>query len=556
MEKRQTKYILKSIWSFVQCSGKSFVILSIGIIVASVTTFLRPQIVSRLTDEGLVARKFDIVLLWCSVLAFTSMLEYGNELLQIKVFVKISNQFVQNLFVKALGKILRAPYCYTQSRASAELFHTIHNDISRISLLLDRNSLMMLKLGVQIFGGIIGLLMLEWRMALFVFLIIPLKQFAVLIMSKKKTVLTGQYLQEWKRFSEWFGDQTNGVIEIKLWNLYGKKHKEFLQKYKNVPKLNEQLEMCDGKESILSQGMSLFLEILVYVCCGYLLCKDQMSIGNVLAFLSYVMYVSAPIDAFTSIPYIWAQIKPAAERYMELLEWPEESFGFGNSNLAYQKELHFEDVTFGYTDKQNILENVNLKIKKGEKVAIVGGNGEGKTTLIHLMLGIVAPISGNIYMDGKNMKDIGVKSWRDQFALIGQKPYLFQGTIKSNIDLYDSKSMEQIELFARECGLDMKMENREGGFAYQITDNGVNLSGGERQKIAFLRAIMKDVEIIILDEALSNCDEKSRKIIRQIVLDKTFDKTVILVSHYKEDLDGVQKIYEIKDGHLHIHRES
>lgn len=548
-EKRETKYILITIWSFVQCSKMTFAILSVGVIIASLTTFLRPQIVSRLTDDGLAARRFDVIMLWCGVLAAVSMLEYGNELFQTKVFVRISNQFAQNLFVKALEKILRAPYSYTQSRASTELFNTINNDIGRISLLLNRSSLMLLRLGFQIVGGIIGLILLEWRAALLVFLIIPLKHFAVLRMSKKKTVLTERYIQEYQKFSGWFGEQTNGVIEIKLWNLYSKKYKEFLEEYKNVPELNEKLEICDGKENILSQGISLLLEILVYICCGYLLCKNQMSIGNVLAFLSYVMYVSAPVDAFTSIPYIWAQIKPSAERYVEILEWPEEPLELVKSNSTFQKELSFQNITFAYEDRC-ILENINLNVKKGEKIAIIGGNGEGKTTLIYLMLGIITPNNGEICMDGKSIGDVGLKNWRDHFALIGQKPYLFQGTIKSNIDLYDNMTMEQIELFAQKCGLDMKMESRAEGYDYRITDNGTNLSGGEKQKVAFLRAILKDAEIIILDEALSNCDEKSRKIIRQTVLDETFDRTVILVSHYKEDLDGVQRVYEIKDGKL------
>lgn len=218
------------------------------------------------------------------------------------------------------------------------------------------------------------------------------------------------------------------------------------------------------------------------------------------------------------------------------------------SMLEYGNELFFQNVTCAYNDKQNILENVSFKVKKGEKIAIVGGKGEGKTTLIYLMLGIITPVSGDIYMDGKSIRDIGLKKWREHFALIGQKPYLFQGTIKSNIDLYDHMTIEQIKSFAQKCGLDMKMESRTEGYDYRITDNGTNLSGGEKQKIAFLRAIMKNAEIIILDEALSNCDEKSRKIIRQIVMDETFDKTVILVSHYKEDLDDVQRVYEIKGG--------
>lgn len=298
-------------------------LLGIGVIIASLSTFLRPQIISRLTDEGLAAKRFDIILLWCAVLASVSVLEYANELLQVKVFVNVSNQFVQNLFQKALEKILKAPYSYSQNRTSAELFSTLHNDISRISLLINRNSLLLLRLGFQIVGGIIGLMILEWRVALLVLFIMPLKQLIVFKMSRKKTILTECYLNEWRSFSEWFGNQTGGIVEIKLWNLYGHKRKEFLKEYKKVPEVNEQLEICDGKENILGQGINLLLEVLVYICCGYLLCKNQMSIGNVLAFLSYVMSVSSPLDIFTSIPYIWAQIQPSANHSYN--HWQESS---------------------------------------------------------------------------------------------------------------------------------------------------------------------------------------------------------------------------------------
>lgn len=550
--KNGTKYIIKKIWPFLQWSRGKSVLLGIGVIIASLSTFLRPQIISRLTDEGLAAKRFDIILLWCAVLASVSVLEYANELLQVKVFVNVSNQFVQNLFQKALEKILKAPYSYSQNRTSAELFSTLHNDISRISLLIDRNSLLLLRLGFQIVGGIIGLMILEWRVALLVLFIMPLKQLIVFKMSRKKTILTECYLNEWRSFSEWFGNQTGGIVEIKLWNLYGHKRKEFLKEYKKVPELNEQLEICDGKENILGQGINLLLEVLVYICCGYLLCKNQMSIGNVLAFLSYVMSVSSPLDIFTSIPYIWAQIQPSAKRYVELLEWKEEELELEKEDSIESSELIFENVTFGYSEQQHILQDINLKIKEGEKIAIIGGNGEGKTTLIHLILGIVLPVSGKIYMGKKDMTEVGLGNWREHFALVGQKTYLFQGTIKNNIDLYDDMTLAQVEKFASECGLDMKTESREGGYNYKITDNGANLSGGEKQKIAFLRAIIKNAEIIILDEAFSNCDEKSRKIIRQIVMDEKFNKTVILVSHYKEDLGGVQKIYEIKEGEIRL----
>lgn len=195
-QKKHTLYTIKRIISYVQCSKQIIFILGIGVIIASIVTFMRPQIVSKLTDEGLTAGDFSIVIFWCGCLFFVSMLEYANELVQIRVFARMSNQFVQNLFQAALEKILKAPYSYSQTRTATEMFNTISNDISRISLLIDRNSLMILRYGFQILDGTIGLFLLDWRLAIMVLLVIPLKQIVIIWMSKCKTILTDSYIKE------------------------------------------------------------------------------------------------------------------------------------------------------------------------------------------------------------------------------------------------------------------------------------------------------------------------------------------------------------------------
>lgn len=143
-------------------------------------------------------------------------------------------------------------------------------------------------------------------------------------LANNKTKLTEIYINEQQKFGTWFGDQINGILEIKLWNLYFRKNQEFLECYKNIPEINEKLEMCDGFENILETATGVIIEILIYLVCGYLVCTDNMSIGNLLAFISYAMYVSNPLAVFSNIPYMWAQIKPSAKRFMELLDWPEE----------------------------------------------------------------------------------------------------------------------------------------------------------------------------------------------------------------------------------------
>ena len=138
----------------------------------------------------------------------------------------------------------------------------------------------------------------------------------------------------------------------------------------------------------------------------------------------------------------------------------------------------------------------------------------------------------------------------NQFAVVGQKPYLFQGTVKNNIDLYNEKDDVEIERLAKKLGIELNIEHHRKGYSYMVQDNGINLSGGEKQKIAFLRAFIKKSSIIILDEMFSNCDEESRRKIRKIVFDPELRETVILISHYKEDISEVDAVYELKNGVL------
>ena len=392
--------------------------------------------------------------------------------------------------------------------------------------------------------------MLNWRIAFLLLIIIIIKQFLVNWLANNKTKLTEIYINEQQKFGTWFGDQINGILEIKLWNLYFRKNQEFFECYKNIPEINEKLEMCDGFENILETATGVIIEILIYLVCGYLVCTDNMSIGNLLAFISYAMYVSNPLAVFSNIPYIWAQIKPSAKRFMELLDWPEEELKNNIQIDLLQSDLELKNVNFKYDESHTILKDVNLKIPEGSRIAIVGDNGSGKTTIMNLLLGIILPDRGTISMGNKTIWEIGLNEWRNQFAVVGQKGYLFQGTIKDNIDLGSEKTNEEIIKMAKQLDINLNIGHHDKGYSYLVQDNGINLSGGEKQKIIFLRAFMKKSKIIILDEMFSNCDEESRRKIRNIVFDSGLKKTVILISHYKEDIADVDVVYELKDGVL------
>ncbi|MCI8585847.1 MAG: ABC transporter ATP-binding protein [Lachnospiraceae bacterium] len=528
-------------------------IILLGWLSEMLITMFRPKMIGLLTDEGLIHQDYTRLCIWLGVLVCVSLIAYGNEIIHANVFARVGRQFARNLHQASFEKMMRIPISYLQKRNPAEVFSTMNVDINQITRLADNSSFRTIVFLFQLAGGLIGLVSLNYVMALAVLAVIPIKQITILKFAKNKNQLSDLYIREWQGFSEWYGAQVDGMQEIKLWNLYFRKTQEFGKQYNQFLHLSYQVAIWDSIERGAEQCLNLLLEVVIYLGCGYWVCSGRMSVGNAIAFLSYASYVSGPYGVIAQIPYIWADIRPSIERFLNFLDIEEEQLEGIEMNTGEETEtpaVEFRNVTFGYNEEHTVLENISLKIKRQEKIAIIGDNGEGKSTLIHLLLGLLIPKTGTIFFKENTMDDMGLIRWREHFSLVSQKPYLFPDTIKNNIDLEEQKSIKELEDLLSCYGMRTFIEKFHNGMSYRITGNSANLSGGERQKISFLRAMSKEADIVILDEGFSNCDEETRKLCRRILLDPDLPKTVILISHYEEDIRGVDRIYKLKNHQL------
>lgn len=528
-------------------------IILLGWLSEMLITMFRPKMIGLLTDEGLIHQDYTRLCIWLGVLVCVSLIAYGNEIIHANVFARVGRQFARNLHQASFEKMMRIPISYLQKRNPAEVFSRMNVDINQITRLADNSSFRTIVFLFQLAGGLIGLVSLNYVMALAVLAVIPIKQIAILKFAKNKNQLSDLYIREWQGFSEWYGAQVDGMQEIKLWNLYFRKTQEFGKQYNKFLHLSYQVAIWDSIERGAEQCLNLLLEVVIYLGCGYWVCSGRMSVGNAIAFLSYASYVSGPYGVIAQIPYIWADIRPSIERFLNFLDIEEEQLEGIEMNTGEETEtpaVEFRNVTFGYNEEHTVLENISLKIKRQEKIAIIGDNGEGKSTLIHLLLGLLIPKTGTIFFKENTMDDMGLIRWREHFSLVSQKPYLFPDTIKNNIDLEEQKSIKELEDLLSCYGMRTFIEKFHNGMSYRIIGNSANLSGGERQKISFLRAMSKEADIVILDEGFSNCDEETRKLCRRILLDPDLPKTVILISHYEEDIRGVDRIYKLKNHQL------
>ncbi len=557
-KKKETKKIssmdmLRKLKPYLNLTFLQGSIILLGWLSEMLITMFRPKMIGLLTDEGLIHQDYTRLCIWLGVLVCVSLIAYGNEIIHANVFARVGRQFARNLHQASFEKMMRIPISYLQKRNPAEVFSTMNVDINQITRLADNSSFRTIVFLFQLAGGLIGLVSLNYVMALAVLAVIPIKQITILKFAKNKNQLSDLYIREWQGFSEWYGAQVDGMQEIKLWNLYSRKTQEFGKQYNKFLHLSYQVAIWDSIERGAEQCLNLLLEVVIYLGCGYWVCSGRMSVGNAIAFLSYASYVSGPYGVIAQIPYIWADIRPSIERFLNFLDIEEEQLEGIEMNTGEEAEtpaVEFRNVTFGYNEEHTVLENISLKIKRQEKIAIIGDNGEGKSTLIHLLLGLLIPKTGTIFFKENTMDDMGLIRWREHFSLVSQKPYLFPDTIKNNIDLEEQKSIKELEDLLSCYGMGTFIEKFHGGMSYRIIGNSANLSGGERQKISFLRAMSKEADIVILDEGFSNCDEETRKLCRRILLDPDLPKTVILISHYEEDIRGVDCVYKLKNHQL------
>jgi ATP-binding cassette subfamily B protein len=235
--------------------------------------------------------------------------------------------------------------------------------------------------------------------------------------------------------------------------------------------------------------------------------------------------------------------------YFKVMEEVPES-GDGNSSIKVTKgRIEFSKVGFGYDKKKTVINDISFDIKPGQKVALVGESGEGKTTLTNLLLRLYDPNSGSISIDGQNISDYSRNSIRDQIAIVFQEPNLFSGTIKENISYSDKNSdITSIKKSAKAANADEFVSGLEYGYDTEIGERGLRLSGGQKQRIAIARAIQKDAPILILDEATSSLDSKSELLVQEALENLMKSRTTIIIAHRLSTIQNVDVIIAIKGG--------
>ena len=292
------------------------------------------------------------------------------------------------------------------------------------------------------------------------------------------------------------------------------------------------------------------LNYLVIVCVGALrVIKGNLRLGAIQSFMQYMKDFNKPMNIIAQVISNLQMAIASVDRVYEILDLEEENNGYID-DLVFNHSIEFKDVNFSYVKGKPVLKDFNLKINKGEKIALVGKTGAGKTTIVNLLMGFYDDYEGQILIDGVSLRDLEKKSYRNMISMVLQDTWLFEGTLKDNI-IFDSKiSNNKLEVVLSKSKILHMIEGLPGELNFEINEETNNISAGEKQLLTIARALVADPDILILDEATSNVDTRLEYLINQSMNNLTKNRTSIVIAHRLSTIVESDKIVVIKHGQI------
>ena len=491
-----------------------------------------------------------LAILVCTLVFVGALLNYIQGL----ILTVVSNKFAKRLRSKVSTKINKLPLKYFDTHDVGDILSRVTNDIDTVTQQLN-NSLATLVSSVTIFiGAIIMMFITNYIMALAA-IVSSLIGFVFMgsILKKSQKYLTLRQ-EELGKLNGYIEEMYSGHNVLKAYNGEEEANEGF-------NKLNIKLYTYNRKSQFLSGIMHPIMGFVgnlgyVAVCIvgALLVSKNVITFGAIVAFMIYVRMFINPL---TQIAQAMAQLQSttaASERVFEFLDEKEmtnekDLIGILNPNEVKGK-IEFKHVKFGYDSDKTIIHDFSAKVKPGEKIAIVGPTGAGKTTMVNLLMKFYEINSGDILIDNVSIKDLTRENIHDLFVMVLQDTWLFEGTIKDNLKFNNKNvSDEEIDTCIKTIGVDHIIKTLPGGIESVVGDND-SISGGEKQLLTIARGMIKDAPFLILDEATSNVDTRTEELVQKAMDKLTKGKTSFIIAHRLSTIKNADLILVMKDGNI------
>ena len=541
---------LKRLFPYIKPYWKKGLFGSIFMIALSLLALPSPYLMKLIFDKVLVARNTGLLNGIIILLVMIQLVRAILSLLTEYYFNLFSQEIMVKLKKNMFYRILRLPLSFFDKNQTGYILSRI-SEVEGLNFFFSNALTSMLISSLEFVFCLTMLFYLNWKLTLLSSVVLPIFYVLTKFYARGIRTLSYETYEKGAKISKQIQDSLSGVDVIKYFTAERRITERihyFLDEYKNTAiRRNITCTFCSELLALL--GALGGLIVLWY--SGLNIIKGGFTVGSYIAFSAYIGRLYGPTQTFASLKLLLQPAAVALCRVSELMDLAgEEETEAGLKIRNINREIEFKSVFFSYGNRQ-VLSNVSFKIRKGDKVMLVGPNGSGKSTIIKLIMALYSVKKGNILIDDQEINKISKYSLRERISIISQNTFLFNDTIKNNI-LYSKPeaTKNEIEEAARLAGILDFIERCEADFDTEVGENGVRLSGGEKQKISIARAILKDADLIIFDEATSQLDEESKDNINNLIINKFKNKTCIMTSHRVFCIPGITKIYFLHGGQL------
>ncbi|KYC84126.1 hypothetical protein B4102_4202 [Heyndrickxia sporothermodurans] len=549
------KGTLKRLWHYFGNERKILSIIFLFILIDSVITLSAPYLIGKSIDAMTIGGKVDFNLLEVLVLVllFAYITDAFLTFLQSWLMAGVSQRIVKRLRSSLFKKLQKLPVSFFDTRTHGELMSRLSNDIDNVSNTISQSTTQLMSGGIVLLGSLIMMLILSPILTLATLITVPLVFLLTKTIAKKTRILFKNQQIQLGKLNGHIEETISGIQVVKAFNHEDKAIEEFEEVNTKLKQVGLKAQIWSGFLMPLMNVISNLGFAIVAIVGGLLAVKSLITIGVIASFLTYSRQFGRPLNDLANIFNVLQSGVAGAERVFEILDEKEEIEDQAEAiTLTNPKgNVHFENVSFGYRPDVPILKNISFEAEIGSSTALVGPTGAGKTTIVNLLTRFYDVTEGHIYLDGKDIREYTRDSLRKCFGIVLQDTYLFSGTIKENIKYGKPDATdEEVIAAARMANADLFIKKLPNQYETMLSENGGNLSQGQRQLLAIARVMLARPALLILDEATSSIDTRTELHIQDALLKVMNGRTSFIIAHRLNTVREADTIMVIDHGEI------
>lgn len=541
--------ILKRFFPYFKDYIPHFILSFIGMLFASLGTAASAYLVKPVLDDIFIDKNESLLYLLPYAIVAVYFLKELGRYMQNYFTAYIGQDIVRRFRNALLQKMLLLDIKFFHGFRSGELISRNINDIERIRSVVSNMIPEFIREVITIFALLAVVIYQSFHLSIFALIIMPLAIYPLSRLAKRMKKISFKSQEKTSDITSRLSEIFNNIEIIKANNAHEYELGQFKEQNLKFFNLNMKAVKVSQLASPLMEVLGSIGVATVIVIGGQEVIDGQMTVGSFFSFLTALFMLYTPIKRISSLYNSMQDAVAASERTFYILDQePQIQSGFTPIPL-HVNDIEFKNVSLMY-GKHQALKNINLHVKKGDFIALVGGSGGGKTSLANLIVRFFDPTNGAIYLNGVNIKDFNIYALRQKIAIVTQRVYIFNDTIAANV-AYGQKIDEQkvLQALQKANAYDFVSEQKEGIYT-QLDEFGTNLSGGQRQRIAIARALYNEPDILILDEATSALDNTSEQKITQALEEIIKNRITFVIAHRLSTIKKANKIALIKNGSI------